>query len=801
MATTAIDPNFSYSLKRTIDQLVSAKTKDKFWAAEMSEIYYFNYGNCYPLTRDKNVPLLRSYANGNQDVSRIKKSLFKLTESSIEMGAMNQGTNLPRGTATKIAKKDLTGIEWEPVAILPNMINSAKTNLIKQPLNPTCTAIDPLAKNQKLEDAMKIRYNKFVQEDLDKLAKKIGVQLEHQKDLKYTDVTASIESLDLDPMNDDELQLYQEMFTKLSVEAAMETFLDYDTYKNKMSIIKNLILDDHYVLGVSVYEKFMNKITGLMDAKYYDPQTVFAPPSVLPDKSDVPFIYVADTISLEEFMKRFPDEVGDLSQQIELFTAVCKCNRLNWTWYGTDPYKRSQIQIPLVRMQVKAWDGKKSVTKKSATGVKYTEIKDVDYEAPEGDKNRTVESYWKQCTYDWYYLPCNRRVYGFQRLDATYNTYGNEAMSSFSLNIYESAKRSPVERVKVLVDNFQRAFFKAQHALLKSRPAGYHINIKHLRNAAENLKEDGYDTWGLLEMFFQENILIGDSGDFNDKEVYNNPAINEIKGTNMREVLEYWNIMAQIKAEIREVTGINDTRDAATPNADALVGIQKLALEASINATFYIDDAMKHTIEDGYRYSACLISYILRPENKGTPPYEALMAFAGRIKTSIIDAAGRLHMHQYGIKVENVTTEAQRAFTQSLLLQMVKEGKLDYADIFAITHIQNYKDAEALAIIRQRKKEMQRRKEAQAGFEAAAANTDKTIQSKEKMVQAQVMGGIEEHKVDSGSSKYVADLNAKLDILLQSQKIRATGAQNQQKSANKIQEKVVEKKLEEVALP
>lgn len=785
----AIQQGSLLSTSRTIDQLVSAKVKDRQWATEISQYYYFNYGSCFPITKDKNVPLLRSYADGNQSVASIKKSLFKLQADDVL--SYNPGD---KRSANKIAKKDLTGIEWEPVAFLPNMINSAMSNLLKQPLNPTCTAIDPIAREQKLEDAMKIKYDAFVKADLAEMARKIGVQMEHKKDLKYTDVTTSIESLDLDPMNDDELQLYQGMFTKLSVEAAMETCLDYDNYKNKMTIIKTLLLRDQYALGISAYEKYMNKITGLMDVKYYDPQTIFAPESMRPDYADVPFIYIKDVITLEEFMKRFPEDVKDLSQQIDLFNAVCKCNNLNWTWYETDPHRRSQIKIPMIRLQVKAWDGSKSVTKQSDSGVTYTEVKKIDYETT--DENRKVETYWKQCTYDWYYLPCNKRVYGFQRLDATYNEYGNEAMSSFSINIYQSCKRSPVERVKVLVDNFQRAFFKAQHALLKSRPAGYNINVKHLRNAAENLKEDGYGWKDLLEMFFQENILIGDSGDYQDKETYNNPAITEIKGTNMQEVLIYWNIMASIKAEIREVTGINDVRDAASPNADGLVGLQKLALEASLNATYYIDDAMKHTIEDGYRYSACLIGYILRPENKGTKPYEALMAYAGRVKTSILEAAGRLHMHQYGIKIENVTTEAERAFMQSLLLEMVKEGKLDYADVFAVSRIGNYKDAEALAIVRQRKKEMTRQKELAAQMQAAAANTQATLQSKEKMTQAQVMGGVQEATITSGVQKQIADLNARLDLLLQTQKIGATGVQIQQKHSNKIQEEITKSNLE-----
>ena len=48
---------------------------------------------------------------------------------------------------------------------------------------------------------------------------------------------------------------------------------------------------------------------------------------------------------------------------------------------------------------------------------------------------------------------------------------------------------------------------------------------------------------------------------------------------------------------VRDVTGVNDARDGAKPSSEALVGVQKLQLMASNNATRSINDGFLHMVK------------------------------------------------------------------------------------------------------------------------------------------------------------------------------------------------------------
>lgn len=780
-----------------LQPLINPKDTGREWAKGVIEHFYMEW-SALPLTKAKDVSLLRSYANGAQSVSKIKKSLFRLTESNLINNPSSDGT---ARQSKRISKLDLTGIDWTPVGVLFNMLNSAKANVMKQPISPVCTAIDPTARSQKEEDMLYLKYEKFIREDLDKFAKQLKIKIQNKRDLKYGELMVDIESLDLDPQKDDELQIIQTLFYKLLMESAMETMLQYDEYAAKMNRIKNRLLDDHYVLGVSCYEKFISDITGLPESEYWNPNDVYTVYSDRPDFSDAPFIYGKKKMTLEDVIKQFGSEFKDQSQIAELFNDVSACNKwkLKWHDYVTSEQrlKRNLIEMDVVKIQWKVWRGKKIVRKRNNNddGKWFTEVKDLDYK-PETDREIKTEEKWKQVTFEAYYIPCAKKVFKIRELDATFNSYGDQSMSMFGFCIYKSAEKSAVEQAVVLVDNFQRAYFKAQHALLKSKPAGYNINIKHLRNAAENVKEEGYTWQSLLAMFMQENLLITDSGDYEDKETFNNPAIQEIKGTNMAEVIQYWNIMATIKAEIRELTGINEQRDATTPNPESLVGLQKLALEASVNATYYIDEAVRMTLEDGYRWAMCLIQYILKPENKGTKPYEALMAFAGRMKPAIIESAGKLHAHQLGIKIEDFPTEAQKQFTQAIIMQMYAGGKLDAADLFAINRNTNYKDAQALTIIRQRKKEVEARKAGELALKIDMAKNERQLQSREKVATTIAQGEVTEETIQAKSTLDVTKLKGQIDLLLQQLKAQSVNVQIDKRFQNKLQENTQKATLE-----
>ena len=134
----------------------------------------------------------------------------------------------------------------------------------------------------------------------------------------------------------------------------------------------------------------------------------------------------------------------------------------------------------------------------------------------------------------------------------------------------------------------QLTHLKLQQVMSRMVPDGIYLDADGL---AEIDLGNGtnYNPQEALNMFFQTGSIIGRSftsdGDMNPGKV----PIQEIQsgngGAKMQSLIQTYNYYLQM---IRDVTGLNEARDASTPDAHALVGIQKLAAANSNTATRHV---------------------------------------------------------------------------------------------------------------------------------------------------------------------------------------------------------------------
>jgi hypothetical protein len=94
-------------------------------------------------------------------------------------------------------------------------------------------------------------------------------------------------------------------------------------------------------------------------------------------------------------------------------------------------------------------------------------------------------------------------------------------------------------------------------------------------------------------MFFQTGSVIGRSftseGDQNPGKVPIQQIQNGAGGNKIQSLIQTYNYYLQM---IRDVTGLNEARDASTPDKNSLVGIQKMAAANSNTATRHVLQSM-----------------------------------------------------------------------------------------------------------------------------------------------------------------------------------------------------------------
>jgi hypothetical protein len=218
-------------------------------------------------------------------------------------------------------------------------------------------------------------------------------------------------------------------------------------------------------------------------------------------------------------------------------------------------------------------------------------------------------------------------------------------------------------------------------------------------------------------MFFQTGSVIGRSftqdGDGNPGKI----PIQEIQsgaGSNkIQTLIANYNYYLQM---IRDVTGLNEARDASTPDEKALVGIQKMAAANSNTAT-------RHILHSGLYLTAeiaeCLslrISDII----EYSPTRDAFIQAIGVHNVAVLEEMGDLHLYDFGIFIDLQPDDEEKALLENNIQGALAQQSIDLEDAIDLREIKNIKLANQLLKIRRKKKMERDQQMAQENMQAQA---------------------------------------------------------------------------------
>lgn len=725
------------------NHLIDPNTKDTDWAANVMYNNYF-FGGAESLLDGKNPTDIRKYASGKQDVLKYKKLFQKLSRS-----AQSQEVQTGSGIAGNQLFSDMSGIEWEPLAVLAHPMNSAMAVIKKQPLYIKCTAIDALAQQAKKQDFQFLKNRPVLDASLAEFSAMLGSQIK-PPDAPNNASSTDISNFDLNPQNEDELNFYVNLFYKLRPETAFETILYALSYTKGLKDVMDLETRDQFYYAVSANRTYFSDITGLPEVDYVYPGDVYTPSSDRPDFNDQDFRYIEKSYTAGQVMNILGNSISDeeLAYVFDAAHVLLGRSGPKWSKLPDDSHEKATATVNMVYMEFKSWDAYNFHKKKTKNGSMINEQVGYDYKLQysryhpnpdlrEKPKKASPEEFtnkkYAQQTYTGYWFPCYKdTVFKFKKLEGSYRERGRYSMSPFSININKSNERGAVELCIPIIDDIQKAAYKMQHCIIMSRPRGMFIDAKYLRQAVSNLLETDMklSMKQVFSLLTDQNIFIGDSEGIDPMEIQAGARpYYDIPGGVGQEIEGYILVINEGLKRIQLVFGTNDALTGQTPSADALVGVQKLMLQSAINALYYAQDARKHQSEKVLRHWGCLAQEILK--HRSSPSAKTLEALTSNYKMDILADLNDIPAHQFSIMVENTPTEEEQATLNQLLMQLVLQNRVSIADFVTIKRIFNYKDAAQLLAIRERK--MQEKAAAAQGQQQQAVQQIEQMRAQLKM--------------------------------------------------------------------
>ena len=368
--------------------------------------------------------------------------------------------------------------------------------------------------------------------------------------------------------------------------------------------------------------------------------------------------------------------------------------------------------------------------------------------------------------------------------------------------MYKGKIESLVGRITGFADMIQLTHLKLQQVLSRMVPDGVYMDADGLAEVDLG-NGTNYNPQEALNMFFQTGSIIGRSmtvdGDPNPGKV----PIQEIQsgngGAELQSLIQTYNYYLQM---IRDVTGLNEARDASTPDKNALVGIQKIAAANSNTAT-------RHILQSGLFLTAEVaeaLSLRISDIIEYSPTRNAFIQAIGAHNVATLEEMQNLHLYDFGIFLELEPDEEEKQMLENNIQMALTQQSIELEDAIDLRMIKNVKLANQLLKIRRKKKlekdqelaERNIQQQAKANAEAQQVAAQAEMQKQEAITNMQAK--LEQVKAQIDSQKLTQEAKLKKELMTYEFQLNMQLKQMEESIANKKETQKEDRKDQRVKL-
>jgi hypothetical protein len=305
--------------------------------------------------------------------------------------------------------------------------------------------------------------------------------------------------------------------------------------------------------------------------------------------------------------------------------------------------------------------------------------------------------------------------------------------------MYKGRIESIVSKCIGFADMIQLTHLKLQQVLSRMVPDGVYLDMDGLAEVDLG-NGTNYNPAEALNMYFQTGSIVGRSltqdGDMNAGKV----PIQELNSSSgqakIGALIQTYQYYLQM---IRDVTGLNEARDGTAMDKNSLVGLQKMAANASNVATRHISQSSLYITLKLAENIALKIADALEFPLTRSALQNSISTF--NIKT--LDEVINLNLHDFGIFLELEPDDEELAQLEANIQVSLQQGGLNLEDAIDLRQIKNLKLANQMLKIKRKAKAKQDQANQQANIAAqgqAQADTAEKTAMAEVQKQEAIMG-------------------------------------------------------------
>jgi hypothetical protein len=668
-------------------------------------------GNRY-LTNWNQFHQLRLYARGEQSVQKYKDEL----SINGDLSYLN--------------------LDWQPVPILSKFVDIVVNGISAKSYDIKAYAQDPESVKARTEYASKIQEDMLAREYLDSLKDSLGISLYQ-----------SIDPTNL-PESPEELELHMQLSYKQSIEIAEEEAISSVLAQNKYDLVRRRLNMDLTVCGIAAAKTNFNTAEGIT-VDYVDPAYLVYSYTEDPNFEDIYYVGEVKSITIPELKKEFPGISEEELKRIQSMPG----NRSYVTGWGD--YDENTVQV--MYFDYKTYSNQVFKIKQTDQGLQKALEKDDSFNPPENDSfervSRSIEVLYSgakvlgtDTMLKWELAEnMSRPLADTTKVEMNY--------SICAPRIYKGRIESLVSKCIGFADMIQLTHLKLQQVMSKMVPDGVYLDMDGLAEVDLG-NGTNYNPAEALNMYFQTGSIVGRSltqdGDFNQGKV----PIQELSSSSgqgkIQSLIQTYQYYLQM---IRDVTGLNEARDGSTPDKQTLVGLQKIAANASNTATRHIKQASLYvTLRVAENIALKIADALEFPLTA-----ESLVNNISNYNVNTLTEISNLNLHDFGIFLELEPDEEEQQQLEQNIQVALQQGGIDLEDAIDLRQIKNLKLANQMLKIKRKKKG---REEQQNAMQQSQAQANAQADAAEKIAMSEV----QKQEAISGSKVQFEQANNQMEI-------------------------------------
>jgi len=647
-------------------------------------------------------------------------------------------------------------LDWKPVPILSKFVDIVVNGIADRSFDVKAYSQDPYGVSKRTQYMESIIRDMQTKELNDFAKDAFGINL-------YENDPMSL------PDSKEELELHMQLGYKQGIEIAEELAINTILDGNNYDLTKRRFYYDLTTIGIGAVKNTFNKSEGIK-VEYVDPAYMVYSYSESPYFEDIYYVGEVKWVPLNELKKQFPNLSNEEMEKIAKQGTQNYAGTYDQSMSNLDARDSNTVQI--LYFNYKTYANEVYKIKESSTGLERAIERDDTFDPPADAEGFSKVSRSLEVLYEGVLVLGTDILLKWDLAKNMMRPKSDHTKVKMNYSIvaprmYKGRIESLVSRCTGFADMIQLTHLKLQQVMSKMMPDGVYMDADGL---AEIDLGNGtnYNPQEALNMFFQTGSVIGRSftqeGDMNPGKVPIQPLQTGGGGQKMQTLIQTYNYYLQM---IRDVTGLSEARDGSTPDARALVGVQKLAAANSNTATRHILDAGLFLTAETAECLSLRISDVL----EYSPSKDALIQKIGGYNVATLEELSELHLYDFGIVLQLAPDDEEKGMLENNIQTALSAGLIDLEDAIDIREVKNLKLANQLLKVRRKKKlerdqaMQQQNIQAQAQAQAQAQQMAAQTEMQKEQVVMQSKAQLEQLKAQMEMQKMQQEVAAKKELM------------------------------------